>query len=62
MTRNSMKSPLILLFTRNGDFAQSVRDASLKQAQPCSSRGMSATDCKLFVNAAVSSIPLGWIR
>jgi len=27
MTRNSMKSPLILLFTRNGDFAQSVRDA-----------------------------------
>jgi hypothetical protein len=22
---------------------------------------MSATDCKLFVNAAVSSIPLGWI-
>src|SRR6266404_8993689 len=27
MTRNSMKSPLILLFTRNGDFAQSVSDA-----------------------------------
>ena len=27
MTRNSMKSPLILLVTRNGDFAQSVRDA-----------------------------------
>jgi len=27
MTRNSMKSPLILLFTRNGDFAQSVREA-----------------------------------
>jgi DNA-binding NtrC family response regulator len=27
MTRNSMKSPLILLFTRDGDFAQSVRDA-----------------------------------
>ena len=27
MTRNSMKSPLILLFTRDGDFARSVRDA-----------------------------------
>src|SRR6266516_7199495 len=27
MTRNSMKSPLILLFTRNGDFAQSVGEA-----------------------------------
>jgi DNA-binding NtrC family response regulator len=27
MSRNSMKSPLILLFTRDGDFAQSVREA-----------------------------------
>src|SRR3981189_2525882 len=27
MRRNSMKSPLILLFTRDGDFAQSVREA-----------------------------------
>jgi DNA-binding response OmpR family regulator len=27
MRRNSRKSPLILLFTRDGDFAQSVREA-----------------------------------
>src|SRR6266481_8093473 len=27
MTRNSMKSPLILLFTRDGEFAQSIHEA-----------------------------------
>jgi len=27
MTKNSVKSPLILLFTRDGYFAQSIREA-----------------------------------
>jgi len=56
-----MKSPLILLFTRDGEFAQSVGEALFETGAIVLIARDVRDGFQLFANAAVSSIPLLWI-